>query len=225
MEHLQMTRSPTGVHVEGFPDADRIVRVETGGDARRLADMGAHLTDLEFARECLRAINETRLDQRIIRTALWRSAIVHFAKCFGDNNARGQLTRAQVYGAKEQNSKLVFDYFINLRRKHVVHDDNGFLQTIPIAVVNKEGVTPRIPKVACATVVADTLDQSHWANLDTLITRAIVYVAEQVDELCARIAIRLEAEDRKSLATYPTFDQLSIPAASDVGSTRARIPQ
>lgn len=119
MEHLQATRTASGIHVEWFPDAHCIVKLEVGGEPRRLAVMGAHLTDLEFAAKC-----------------------------------------------------------IDLRNKHVAHDDNAYLQSTPIAVAKKDGVVPKIPRVACVTAIADTLDQRHWASLDTLIARALTFVAE-----------------------------------------------
>src|SRR5487761_2267321 len=163
MEELRMTRTSTGVHVEGFPNAAKVVKIESGKKARRLADMGAHLTDLQFANECLDAINAVPAESRVMRTALWRSAVVHFAKCFGDSAARGQLTREQVFGA-EINSKEAFEYFISLRHKHVAHDDNAFLQSMPVAVVNNEGEPHKIAKIGCITAVAETLDQGHWNN-------------------------------------------------------------
>jgi hypothetical protein len=83
---------PGGLHVEGFPEAAKVIRIE-GPLARRLSDLSLHLGDLDFAGECLHAINGAPSD--LIRHALWRSAVVHVLKCYGDG-ARFQLQRDAV---------------------------------------------------------------------------------------------------------------------------------
>ena len=84
MENLDLSQRDSSLHIEGFPDAVKILDIE-GPLAKRLADLALHRSDLEFADGCLDAINLAPEEPYVIREALWRSAIVHFMKCSGDS--------------------------------------------------------------------------------------------------------------------------------------------
>jgi len=90
MEHLRISQTDLGLHIEGFPDAVKVIRVD-GPHAKRLADLALHESDLEFAADCVEAINHAPEEPLVLRQALWRAAIVHFMKCFG-GGARFQLS-------------------------------------------------------------------------------------------------------------------------------------
>jgi len=96
MDRLSITKTDEGIHIEGFPDAVRLVELNDP-KARRISDLMLHQHDLEFADGCLEAINATPPDSLLVREALWRSAIIHFAKCFGGSAARFQLDRKKIY--------------------------------------------------------------------------------------------------------------------------------
>jgi len=95
MEHFEISQQESSLHIEGFPDAVKVIAVE-GGRSKRLADLALHKDDLEFADSCLDAINVSPEEPFVIREALWRSAIVHFMKCFGDSGARFQLSSVKI---------------------------------------------------------------------------------------------------------------------------------
>jgi hypothetical protein len=63
------------------------------------------------------------------REAMWRSAIVHLLKCFGDHEARFSLQPRQVYRGEPPEAIENFEYFKGLRDKHLVHDENSYAQT------------------------------------------------------------------------------------------------
>lgn len=92
MEYFPVTKTSQGFQIEGFPEAVKVVRI-TGRDRQRLADLGLHKRDLDFALECLTAINQVPEQPGIVREALWRSAIVHFIKCFGKSKSRSAWIR------------------------------------------------------------------------------------------------------------------------------------
>ena len=116
MEHFSITKTAQGFHIEGFPEAVKVLSI-SGPKVRRLADLALHKSDLDFALECLTSINEVAEKPSVLRQALWRSAIVHFVKCFGESESRFNLNPKKVYkgdtGAFEP-----YWYFNSLRNKH-----------------------------------------------------------------------------------------------------------
>lgn len=92
------------------------------------------------------------------RDVLWRSAIMHYFKCFG-GGARVQLQAAQVYKQSPQDALGAFDFFKSLRNKHYVHDENAYQQCVVAAVIG-DGKTYRkiagiIPLVMTVKVCTD----------------------------------------------------------------------
>jgi hypothetical protein len=89
--------------------------------------MTLHLSDLYFCEAALEQID--RLDSRrgVIAEALWVAAIARYFKCFGSSQSRAQLSAKKILkshpGAEE-----VFDYFKNLRDKHLIHDESALTQ-------------------------------------------------------------------------------------------------
>jgi hypothetical protein len=138
MEFFPLTQRGAELHVEGFELAAKLIRID-GVDARRLSDLCLHRNDLMFADECLAAINHVPEDPPVLRAALWSSAIVHYTKCFGRSNARERLNPQEVYAHEPPEAVESFQFFLALRDKHVVHDDNACAQSTPCAVLNKVG--------------------------------------------------------------------------------------
>ena len=65
---------------------------------------------------------------------------------------------------------VAFVYFDNLRDKHLVHDVNPYAQPIPGAILNKPGFGPKIAKIICSGMVANTLEFANVSNLHLLIS-------------------------------------------------------
>jgi hypothetical protein len=82
MERFSITKAGDVFHIDGFPDAVKVLRI-TGPKSQRLADLALHRADLDFVLECLVATSRQPDEGNVVRQALWRSAIVHFIKCFG----------------------------------------------------------------------------------------------------------------------------------------------
>lgn len=95
MEHFDIKKTPEGFHIEGFPDAVKIIRID-GPKARRIADLALHRADLDFALQCLEEINRAPEQPYVLRQALWRAAVVHYVKCFGENESRFSLDPGTV---------------------------------------------------------------------------------------------------------------------------------
>lgn len=214
MENFEISQRGAGLHIEGFPDAVKVVRIDSP-DAVRLSDLALHKKDLEFADSCLEAINIVSEEPHVLREALWRSAIVHFLKCFGNSNARFRLKTAEVLRGEPSEAMEAFKYFLSLRDKHLVHDDNSYAQSIPGAVLNDGCKDYKIEKIVCFSAASVTLEQGSYGNLKLLIGRALFWVIQEFDQLCESLTDELEKETYAELMaradmTYkvPTLDEL-----------------
>ena len=213
MEQFSITKTETGFQIEGFPDAAKVIQIE-GPKTKRLADLSLHKSDLELAFECLETINQVSDKPWVLRQALWRSAIIHYIKCFGDNEARFPLNLKKIYKGNA-GALTAFDYFKDLRNKHVAHDDNSYAQSIPCAILNKPDKSYKIKKILCFSAIGETLEQGNWKNLHLLIQTARKWVVVEFDKLCETITKELEAkpyEDLNNLEpvtyTVPKIDDL-----------------
>jgi hypothetical protein len=190
MDHFRITRTPAGFYVEGFPRAAKVIRLK-GPKARRLSDLALHQSDLAFAAQCLDAVNAIKTDVPLVRQALWRSAVMHYMKCFGDPGVRFRLSAEKVYDG-DARALLAFDYFKNLRNKHLVHDENAYAQAVPGAILNQRDAPYKIEKIVCLSAIAETLVQSNYSNLHLLIDLAARWLRGQFDQLCEALTADLE---------------------------------
>lgn len=147
MENVPVSFTGTAVNFEGFPDAIIAIPL-TDEKAKRLADLWLHRVDLQFVADCLTKINEIDHPERIMREALWESAIVGYVKCFGDSKARFQLSDAKIF--RGQTAVLALHrYFVDLRDKHIAHDENPFAQCTPTAALNRGDKPFKIERIIC----------------------------------------------------------------------------
>ena len=217
MEHFTISKTEAGLHIEGFPDAVKVVVID-GQEAKRLADLSLHKADLEFADACLNAINQAPEEPKIMREALWRSAIVHFLKCFG-NGARFQLAPQKLYKGEPPETLLAFNYFKGLRNKHLVHDENSYAQSIPGAVLNNGKKEYKIEKIVCFSAIGATLEQGNYGNLKLLIQKARVWMVSEFDVLCECLAAKLEKESYEKLLARDALTY-RVPTVDDIPHTR-----
>jgi hypothetical protein len=215
MKHFKITKTEEGFHLEGFPDAIKIVALGEH-EAKRLADLALHKADLVFADACLEGINNLPTEPIIYREALWRSAIVHFLKCFG-NGARFQLAAEKIYKKDPPEAMIAFNYFKNLRNKYVVHDEKSYTQSIPGAILNNGEKDYKIEKIVCFSAFGATLEQDNFSNLKLLVQKARAWVEEEFEALANRLTDILERDSYDSLMarepisyTVPTIDEVNI---------------
>lgn len=222
MEHhpVQRIEGESSLQVEGFPDAERLIQIDDP-KARRISDLLLHQYDLEFADECLNAINVAPSDPSAVKEALWRSAIVHFSKCFGSSAARFQLSRENIYKNEPPEAKLVFEYFKNLRDKHVVHDENSYSQSIPGAVLNRRDGARKIETIICFMARASTLEQTNYNNLKLLIKKALVWVVAEFNACCEGVAAELEALPYDELQRLPNMTY-RVPDVGEISENRKK---
>lgn len=210
----------SGFHVEGFPDALKLIRID-GPKAQRLGDLALHRADLHFAAECLDGIDLVPAEPHVLRQALWRSAITHYMKCFGDSAARFQLSPERVYKG-EQAGLIAFSYFKDLRNKHLVHDENSYAQSLPAAVLNNRDKTHKIEKILCFSAIAETLSPENYSNLNLLIEKASRWVESEFDTLGNVLTEELEKEPYNSLLAREGVSY-RVPNTDELGKNR-KIP-
>lgn len=220
MEHFPISQTGAGLHIEGFPDAVKVIRLDSP-QAQRLSDLALHKSDLDFADACLDALCTVPEESRVVRNALWGSAIVHFSKCFGDSEARFQLSAEKVYKAEPAEATVAFNYFRNLRNKHVVHDENSYAQSIPGAVLNKGDKKYKIEKILTLNAVANTLEQANFSNLKLLIGKAHTWVDSEFDTLCDILTRELEEESYEALLAKEAVSYRA-PTVNEISKNRKR---
>lgn len=218
MEFFPLTQSGAELHVEGFDHAAKLIRLE-GPSARRLSDLCLHRNDLAFADECLVAINNVPEDPHVLRAALWSSAIVHYIKCFGRSNARERLNAREVYAHEPPEALDAFHLFLALRDKHVVHDDNACVQSIPCAALNPMDSPYKIEKILCLTTQRVTLEQQTYSNLKLLTEKALAWVVSEIDLHCDKLTRELEGKPYDELFSRDCVT-LHPVSAEDVAKNR-----
>jgi hypothetical protein len=207
-------------HIDGFPDAVKLIATSplVKHLPEQLADMVLHQADLRFAKECLEAMTSPGTPP-LIAEALWRCAIVHYCKCFGEHGqARTRLPYSKFLPAGLPRS--IHGYFMDLRNKHLIHDVNAWTQAMPIAVVGPAVNAEKIEDVICTKITSDTRNTANTQNLESLIAAALPWVESRVDALCTQIKSQLEDQDYDTLLAQPEPKPYYAPRVEDVSKSR-----
>ena len=200
--------------INGIPDAHVVIGLEDRR-SQRIAHLQLHRTDLEFANECLDAITEVPDEPEILQEALWRCAIMHYFKCFGDSAARSRLNPDKVLKSDAM-GKTIFQFMLNLRNKHFLHDENAYAQGQTCAVLN-DGTKPyKVEKILGFSVLGQTLVQDNYSNMKLLVTRTLEWLNVEFDSLCDDVTEELERVPYDELSKRlplvyraPTFEDVA----------------
>ncbi len=217
MEQFDVSHSASGFGIEGFPDAERVVRLD-GVLARSLAYMALHRADLEFADECLVAMNDQK--SRVVRGALWRTAIVSYTKCFKKSSSRENLEPSAMFAADPVAAEEHL-FVVAMRDKHVVHDDNLLSQSAPCAVINRVDADCKVEKIVCFAAISDFFGQEASSNLRRLISTALQWVEKSFDDRAVELTKQLEALPRETLLAMPSAEYRK-PTNEDVSKSRGK---
>lgn len=206
MGSIPLTQDGDKLRIDGFPNAAAVVRI-VEVESRRVADLRMHEVDLQFALDCLDCINPQPLEAVIIREALWRSAITHFCKCFGKNNARSfRLLPADIYKTDPEGALDAFNCFKALRDKHVVHDENSFSQATIGAILSNASTTYKVEQIVCLVGNKPTLEEGLYSNLKLLVEEALAWVRTEFHACCDQLRVELEKLDRDVLFAKPSLE-------------------
>ncbi len=178
------------------------------------------MNDLRFARDCLAQIEELKGGPPLIREALWRSAVVHYLKCFGDAGVRSALDEGHILKGEPPEAREAHSYFKTLRNKHLVHDENSYAQAVPGAAINHGDKPYKVEKVVCLNAQAVTLEQGNFVNLVLLTNHAFSWAEKQFDQVCKIITKELEALSYEELDAMDDAKYVP-PAPDDFGKSRS----
>jgi hypothetical protein len=215
MKPLTITFRDNQFHIEDYPNAEKLVRLDHP-DARRFTGLALHQSDLDFAIGCLEAIDLTPPEPAVIREALWRSAIIHVLKCFDDKASRLPALDANTLYGGEAVAVQVYDYFKKLRNKHLIHDENAWIQCQAGIVLNKKEEPRQVADVSYFALRICTLNKGNFGNLMLLATKAREWVLHELDRLHEVIMADLASADCDALRSLPDL-QVHIPTFSDLG--------
>ena len=196
MEFIRFSVKNDEIHIDDYPDALKVIRLNFNLKIKRLASLVLNLYDLRRAKQALSDINQ--VSNEFLRNALWDYAMIIFIKCFDNAISRNNLNYKKVYAGDEL-GKEVFRYFLNLRNKHIVHDENSFSECLIGAIIANEKKQYKIEKVICIPLEAQTPEQVNYSNLMLLIDKAINYIEIEYDKLAKSISDELEKEKIEAL--------------------------
>jgi hypothetical protein len=212
-------------YAEGFPDAVKLISISglVPNQSRELTNLISHRLDLVFAKACLDFLSNTRNLSALLRDALWRGAIVHYGKCFAQRGSRRPLPYTKILRVipeAETQPREIHKYFLALRNKHVVHDDNAWLQVLAGAIVAAPDKDHNIEKITCTSFQGETLNGVNFGNLYLLIQEALKWIERRFDTLCDDITKELEKLPRETLLSQPALTYRP-PEAREADSMRS----
>ncbi len=167
-------RNENGLYIEGYPTAEKVVHVEFE-QALELADLRAHQSDLKFAQEAVAFLIDRDRDTTndVLARSAFIAAMVKYVGCF-KASVRRPLVANDIYGQSE-GALRVFEYFDNLRNKHVLHDVNNYTTSQTGLVVRPTSTEARV--IDAFSIVSNfAIDEDHTRQLRQLIDFALAYV-------------------------------------------------
>jgi hypothetical protein len=178
-----------------------------------------HRANLGFALDMLDLLSKQDGECTRIQQGLWRSAIIHYAKCFGKSNARNRLEAETIFKSCPPEAMVCHKYFKHLRNKNVAHDENAYSQALAAAIINKATEPYKIAKIISAGFYAESLNTNDYQNLLNLVRKAIEYVEKEIDLVCKRITAELEKLPYDNLLKMDSV-KYTPPTPNDVSKPR-----
>lgn len=186
-----------------YPTASTFIEL-SGPKIEMYGHLALHHRDLEFAKDCFSAFLKIPRtdDSEFIREVFWKSAVITFVKCFGQNDSRSTLKWDAIYiDPKDQEE---YRFFITLRNKHIAHDSNPFSDFRAVAAINPEGMVDSVAAIDCARFISAVHNQSEKVEaLARLIDLAIKHVAARARAVNREIKAECKRMSRDQLLSYP----------------------
>lgn len=195
--------------IDGLHNAVALVDLSGYGGGRdrkvhHLSDLAKHRIDLAFVVEATERLLYNPRDPAVVRTALWRSAIVTFARCFNTkSNARQlNLEAAKVYpaGLARQHQKYIQD----LRDKDIAHDDALVTDSTVFAVLGADDPRTKVIEVLFVHLNANQLsDPAAVPNLRQLAHDAYDWVVAEFEQRRTLLVDELRELPYEQLTALP----------------------
>ena len=202
------------------PSATKKLLQLSGPKARTLEEFSLHGHDLTASLQLLEALNNKSLSSEV-RKGLWYHAITIFYKCFKHSDARRRLW-PQVVFAKRPDLMPAYNFFLNLRDRHIVHDDNPYIKAYVGVYVHKENDMYTVEDVVSSVAIFDILDENRWRTFRELVQHTLDWNYAEKRRL--QMLLKKECEEKspeeldslKELSiTVPTLAQVSTKKEGD----------
>jgi hypothetical protein len=202
-----------GIDLQHHPNPAKAIAIPAQL-AAPLVNLALHRTDLNRAREFLDEFDrqggvqppegpvQQGFRMSAVCRALWQAALGSTMKCFQYSNSRSQmLDAATIFGDTMQPLRATFDLLKKLRNKHVLHDENDWMQPIPLAIVAAPGHQPVVSDIDC--MVMEGTDTAHIGQLGMVVDAALAWVNQEMDSQVEVIRADLSARDYADLIALP----------------------
>lgn len=159
-----------------------------------------HKADIERGIDYLRCISIDK--SQVINEALFIAGLNNCIKCFQQSGARGHLYQDRVFKNNKEMKKC-FEYFLNLRNKHYVHDNNGMTQATAFLIVsNKDDEFWGGP----ASVVWNRAKIDYYNDgkiLQDIMLFIRDYICKEIDRINELILADYEKYTKEELLNFP----------------------
>lgn len=200
--------------------------------AAPLLNLALHRTDLSRARKFLDEFDrqggvkppESTVHQGTrfspVCEALWLAALGSTMKCFQHSEARSsKLDPANIFGTDTtQGVRATFDLLKQLRNKHVLHDENDWMQAIPVAIVGAPGHVPVVSDIDC--MVMEGTDTAHIGQFGAVVDAALAWINHEIDAQIEVIRADLLARSYDDLIALPGAASGSTPFTGSIARGR-----
>lgn len=189
--------NPKELRLESYEGAANVIHLH-GPPVARVAHLALHRVDLEFARACLEVIEAASMEQWHTPAieAAWRSALLHYCKCFaGQQGAAGrtQLSARKILGPEDGVRMKDHRLMMDLRNKHLVHDEGTHNWCDVAVLVAAPGATPKLLGIKVAAMDSVTLDHLTVASLRELVDAVHTWTVAEFERLSAGVADAIAA--------------------------------
>ena len=205
---------------ENSPSATKQLLQLSGPKARTLKEFSLHHHDLTTSLQLLETLNNTAFSNQV-RKGLWYHAITVFYKCFKHSDARRRLW-PQVVFAKRPDLMPAYNFFLNLRDRHIVHDDNPYIKAYVGVYVSKQNDEYTVEDIISNVAVFDILDEKIWKAFRELVQHTVDWIHAEKKRM--QMLLKKECEEKSSeelnaleklSITIPTLAQVSTKKEID----------
>ena len=195
------------LHIDGYPDADRVVCWEAP-IAKRLADLRMHQATVDFCEKAMQEFAKTPEGARTAAEAILIGVVASYFSCFGDNQASLTLSVNRVFKGRED-AKMAFEHWKAIRNKVLIHNESSINFMVTGIALTREGDVEDILSLMINPSIMD--DQQNLQNLYELIAYTQRFLQQEITELLARAfneAMSMTRDSRLGLGnvTYVVAD-------------------
>lgn len=208
------------LRIENYPTAAH-VGVASGELAEELRDLYLARSDLQATHQWLvimASLPTTTKSFDDIHEALWIASITTYFKCFAQGVRKTKLKKEDIYVDRPEAIEL-FDYFLDLRNRHLAHDVNAFIQCAVGVVVNPDGNPQKIADAIAIPFRVVTARPDFLSKFLLLVATTQDWVDKRVSELFKLVCDEYTKLPHAELLALPAL-KTTIPSPADVGKRR-----